>query len=85
VTWLLVLAGIIIGAAVMFAASMTFVVCRERRRRRKSPALPAPAPTGAVERVEINEPADCLQVWLDEEWDRKFRRGLSDSSDSVDG
>lgn len=64
-------------ASVGFAAGVTFVVVRDRRRRRgrQSQALtviPGVDEHGDDGEMAISEAAECAQVWLDSQWQRKF-------------
>lgn len=85
--WLFVLALGLTLAAVVFAATVIFLVTRDRRRRRqarrqKAATSPDPAEPPPV---EVSEAADCIQLWLDDQWHQRFGQGLPDTSDTVEG
>jgi hypothetical protein len=81
-------------AVVASACVVTCIAVRDRRRRRRSSRGVVALPGHSLEEKEVNEPADCVQVWLDHEWQRKFGQGptdnaggtgRTDNSDSVEG
>lgn len=87
--WLLVLATTLTLAAAGFAGVTAYVVVSDRRRRQaahqrmvayqRAHRMATPVPEQA------EQVADRAQRWLDELWEKKFGRGLRDSSGSVDG
>jgi hypothetical protein len=86
--WLLALAVVLTFAAVGFAGVVSVVVTRDRRRRRQTRARRASAeveiePTPP--QAEPSEAADCVQLWLDEQWHQRFGPGLTDSRDAIEG
>ena len=88
--WLLVLATTLTLAAAGFAGITAYLVVCDRRRRQAAhqrlvayQQMHTTSPPAAPDEAE--QVADRAQRWLDDLWEKKFGRGLRDSSGSVDG
>lgn len=79
---------IVVSVQVMAAMLVALVIATvlllgDRRRRHPPTGCCDPAPV--LKAPNITPLADHLQLWLDQEWDRRYGPGISDASGSVEG
>jgi hypothetical protein len=79
-----ILLSVQVMAVMLVALVIATVLLLGDRRRRLSPTESCdPAPV--VKAPDITPVADHLQHWLDQEWERRYGRGISGASGSIEG